>query len=147
MAICHPMKAHKICTQRRAKKIICTVWVVAVVYCAPWLVLTTTKPLYYRGYPQARECAFKRPRDEYLPYYFTDFIVFYMIPLTVSCVLYGLIAWTLFNRRVIRAAGNPSSVVEGPSSSRSQVRAILYRRCYFLPLLENMSRWHQYSTE
>lgn len=145
MAICHPMKAHKICTQRRAKKIICTVWVVAVVYCAPWLVLTTTKPLYYRGYPQARECAFKRPRDEYLPYYFTDFIVFYMIPLTVSCVLYGLIAWTLFNRRVIRAAGNPSSVsvAEGPSSSRSQVRAILYRRCYFLPLLENMSRWYQ----
>ncbi|KAG8312521.1 hypothetical protein J6590_020441 [Homalodisca vitripennis] len=124
MAICHPMKAHKVCTQRRAKKIIFSVWVLAVLYCSPWLFLTTTKPLNYRGFPQARFCDFKRPRDEYLPYYFTDLVVFYLVPLFVSCVLYGLIARTLLNRRVIRAAGKASSTVvltEAASSSRSQV--------------------------
>ncbi|XP_046677384.1 thyrotropin-releasing hormone receptor-like [Homalodisca vitripennis] len=128
MAICHPMKAHKVCTQRRAKKIIFSVWVLAVLYCSPWLFLTTTKPLNYRGFPQARFCDFKRPRDEYLPYYFTDLVVFYLVPLFVSCVLYGLIARTLLNRRVIRAAGKASSTVvltEAASSSRSQVVKML----------------------
>ncbi|XP_054284968.1 thyrotropin-releasing hormone receptor-like [Macrosteles quadrilineatus] len=127
IAICHPMKAQKICTQRRARKIIATVWAVAVVYCAPWLVLTTTKPLQYRGFPEARFCDFKRPRDEYLLYYFTDLVVFYVVPLVISCVLYGLIARTLFNRKVIRAAIKPPAIVatECPSSSKSQVVKML----------------------
>lgn len=117
------MRAHKVCTQRRAKRIICCVWVTAVVYCSPWLVLTTTKPLHYRGFPDARACDFKRPRDYYLPYYFTDLIVFYLVPLVVSCVLYGLIARTLLSRKGVRAVSckKVSEPAEGMSSSRSQV--------------------------
>ncbi|KAF4522506.1 hypothetical protein B566_EDAN002591 [Ephemera danica] len=71
----------------------------AVLYCSPWLGLTITKPLIYRGEPPARCCDFKLPREEYLAYFFADLIVFYLIPLLLSCVLYSLIARVLFARR------------------------------------------------
>jgi len=67
IAICHPMKAKSICTVKRAKKIIVGVWIFAFCYSSPWLGLTTTEPIMYKGHQQAVEmCTFKLSRQEYL---------------------------------------------------------------------------------
>ncbi|XP_024082534.1 thyrotropin-releasing hormone receptor-like, partial [Cimex lectularius] len=106
IAICHPMTAHKMCTTGRAKKITLAVWLTATVYCSPWLALTVTRPLKYRGYPDARECVFRWPRNQYLIVFFTDLVMFYVIPLVLSCILYCLISLTIVNRKVVSAEGN-----------------------------------------
>jgi len=43
IAIGHPMRAQTMCTVSRAKRIIVALWIFGVVYCAPWLGLSTTK--------------------------------------------------------------------------------------------------------
>lgn len=96
IAICHPMKAHKMCTLGRAKRITLAVWAFACVYCSPWIFgLTTTRPLKYQGFPDFMECAFQRPRNEYLFVFFTDLVMFYVIPLILSCILYYFISRSL----------------------------------------------------
>ena len=67
IAICHPMKAQVIenlvsiqidptgnvqyiCTMTRAKRIILTCWIFALVYSSPWLVLTHIKSSFVKGF-------------------------------------------------------------------------------------------------
>ncbi|XP_066908476.1 thyrotropin-releasing hormone receptor-like [Halyomorpha halys] len=107
IAICQPMKAQKICTLGRAKRITLGVWGFASAYCSPWLFgLTTTKPLKYRCQPEVLQCAFGRPRNEYLAVFFTDLIMFYVIPLILSCVLYYYISQSLL-MSTIKHEGTP----------------------------------------
>uniref|UniRef100_T1IRY8 Thyrotropin-releasing hormone receptor n=1 Tax=Strigamia maritima TaxID=126957 RepID=T1IRY8_STRMM len=106
IAICHPMHAHAVCTVRRAKRIICCVWIFALCYCSPWLVLTKTIPLMYEGIPVKEKCTFALSRNSYVGYYFADLIVFYVIPLLLSCVLYGIMARILYDN-AISSAKNP----------------------------------------
>ncbi|KAJ9596702.1 hypothetical protein L9F63_012273, partial [Diploptera punctata] len=54
------------------------------------------------GLPEGEICQFKLPRHQYLVYFFADLILFYVIPLLLSCVLYTLIA------RVICSPERPS---------------------------------------
>ncbi|XP_069998221.1 thyrotropin-releasing hormone receptor [Penaeus vannamei] len=114
IAICHPMKAQTVCTVERAKKITLLVWLFAVCYCAPWLFLTQVVPLRYAVDYPTQECTFKLSRDQYLYYYFTDIVVFYVVPLLLSCVLYSLIA------RILIASQLP----KGPSGDRVRGAAI-----------------------
>ncbi|XP_042858366.1 thyrotropin-releasing hormone receptor-like [Penaeus japonicus] len=100
IAICHPMKAQTVCTVERAKKITLLVWLFAVCYCAPWLFLTQVVPLKYAVDYPTQECTFKLSRDQYLYYYFLDFVVFYVVPLLLSCVLYSFIARILFTSQI-----------------------------------------------
>lgn len=95
IAICHPIKAQFLCTLSRAKKIIMLVWALTCVYCVMWLFLSDTKKLVYDNVVQLT-CAYKVSRSHYLPIYFTDFTVFYVLPLLLATVLYGLIARILF---------------------------------------------------
>lgn len=124
-AICHPMKAHKVCTLRRAKRIIAITWLLAALYCSPWLVLATTKPLYYQGFSGLKKCDFTLPRNQYLVYFFTDLIIFYIVPLGLTCVLYGLIARTLYRRNITHSAVQKSHA-KADAKSRIQVRIIVY---------------------
>lgn len=95
IAICHIMLAQYICTVKRAKKITIFVWIFAIAYCSPWLFLTKVQPMNYDiNYP-TQECTFKLSREYYLYYYLLDIIVFYVIPLVLSVVLYSLMARTL----------------------------------------------------
>uniref|UniRef100_T1HAE5 Thyrotropin-releasing hormone receptor n=1 Tax=Rhodnius prolixus TaxID=13249 RepID=T1HAE5_RHOPR len=111
IAICHPMKAHKICTIGRAKKITVGMWVFAIFYCSPWLFLTETVPVNYRGYPEIHQCIFKRPREEYLVGFFLDLVLFYVIPLILSCILYTLIIRSLNERGKVTVKGAPKGSV------------------------------------
>ncbi|XP_055066816.2 thyrotropin-releasing hormone receptor [Misgurnus anguillicaudatus] len=91
IAICHPIKAQFLCTLSRAKKIIIFVWVFTSLYCVMWFYLSDTKEIVYENVILT-SCAYKVSRNMYLPIYFTDFAVFYVVPLLLATVLYGLIA-------------------------------------------------------
>ncbi|KAG8227545.1 hypothetical protein J437_LFUL000645 [Ladona fulva] len=90
------------------------------IICAKWLtkgspdMVDFAKLIIYKGHPEVRFCDFKRPRQEYLAYFFADLVVFYIIPLLLSCVLYILIARVLFARR--RRFRQPNST-NGASTS------------------------------
>lgn len=95
IAICHPIKAQFLCTLSRAKKIILLVWALTSTYCVLWLFLSDITKLTYDNVVLL-SCGYKVSRSHYLPIYFTDFAVFYVLPLTLATILYGLIARILF---------------------------------------------------
>lgn len=95
IAICHPIKAQFLCTLSRAKKIILLVWTLTSAYCVLWLFLSDVKKLTYDNVVLL-SCGYKVSRSHYLPIYFTDFAVFYVLPLTLATIMYGLIARILF---------------------------------------------------
>lgn len=95
IAICHPIKAQFLCTLSRAKRIITLVWTLTSAYCVMWLFLSDTKKFVYDNVVLL-SCAYKVSRSHYLPIYFTDFAVFYVLPLVLATILYGLIARILF---------------------------------------------------
>ncbi|XP_072317499.1 thyrotropin-releasing hormone receptor [Eucyclogobius newberryi] len=95
IAICHPIKAQFLCTLSRAKKIIMVVWALTSVYCVLWLFLSDTTKLVYDNVVLL-SCAYKVSRNYYLPIYFTDFAVFYVLPLMLATVMYGLIGRILY---------------------------------------------------
>ncbi|KAG0415690.1 hypothetical protein HPB47_007148 [Ixodes persulcatus] len=121
IAICLPMKAQTVCTVKRAKKIILGVWLFACSYCSPWLALTTTEAVYYKGHENIETCTFALSRHHYRSYFFADIILFYVVPLLLSCVLYGLMARVLFQSNFsAKANGTDSKKSASNSSSRVQ---------------------------
>ncbi|KAF7657729.1 hypothetical protein LDENG_00022890 [Lucifuga dentata] len=95
IAICHPIKAQFLCTLSRAKKIILFVWAFTSLYCVMWFYLSDIQELLYDNVTIIT-CGYKVPRRFYLPIYFFDFGIFFVLPLLLSAVLYGLIARILF---------------------------------------------------
>ncbi|MBN3295350.1 TRFR protein, partial [Amia calva] len=95
IAICHPIKAQFLCTLSRAKKIIVFVWAFTSFYCVMWFYLSDTKQMIYADVTVV-VCAYKVSRNLYLPIYFLDFAIFYVVPLMLATILYGLIARILF---------------------------------------------------
>ncbi|XP_030640546.1 thyrotropin-releasing hormone receptor [Chanos chanos] len=95
IAICHSIKAQFLCTVSRAKKIIAGVWIFTSVYCIMWFFLVDTNETVYANGVVVR-CGYRVSRNLYMPIYFLDFTLFYVIPLIVATVLYGLIARILF---------------------------------------------------
>lgn len=91
IAICHPIKAQFLCTLSRAKKIIVSVWAFTSVYCIMWFYLSDEQQLVYDN-AIVKMCGYRVHRKLYLPIYFFDFGVFFVLPLLLSAVLYGLIA-------------------------------------------------------
>lgn len=108
IAICHPIKAQFLCTLSRAKRIILLVWTLTSGYCVMWLFLSDTKTFKYDNV-ELSTCAYKVSRSHYLPIYFTDFAVFYVLPLLLATVLYGLIARILFLNPLPSDPGHTSS--------------------------------------
>ena len=96
IAICHPIKAQFMCTLSRAKKIIVIVWAFTSLYCFMWFYLSDIEKKIYADNVTIVICAYKVSRNFYLPIYFTDFTVFYVVPLMLATILYGLIARILF---------------------------------------------------
>ncbi|XP_031589696.1 thyrotropin-releasing hormone receptor b [Oreochromis aureus] len=95
IAICHPIKAQFLCTLSRAKKIILFVWAFTSIYCLMWFYLSNIQETVYKNITIVT-CAYRVARKFYLPIYFFDFGVFFVLPLLLSAVLYGLIARILF---------------------------------------------------
>ncbi|KAA0202873.1 hypothetical protein HAZT_HAZT011333 [Hyalella azteca] len=114
------------CTVERAKRITRVVWLFAVCYCGPWLFLTEVVSFDPELKFEAQECTYKLSRDQYLYYYFLDLIVFYVVPLLLSCVVYTLIARILF-KSSIRGKTHQTSIEthtidqKRPNAARIQV--------------------------
>ncbi|XP_038224746.1 thyrotropin-releasing hormone receptor-like [Dermochelys coriacea] len=92
IAICHPMRAHTMCTVSRAKRIIAFVWICTSIYCTLWFFLVDINV----NKSQHLECGYKVSRNLYLPIYLLDFALFFVTPLAVATMLYGLIGKILF---------------------------------------------------
>ncbi|OCT84551.1 thyrotropin releasing hormone receptor 2 L homeolog isoform X1 [Xenopus laevis] len=92
IAICHPMRAKTVCTVSRAKRIIAIVWIFTSIYCMFWFFLVDI----HVNKSQQVECGYKVSRNLYLPIYLADFAIFYVTPLLVATILYGLIGRILF---------------------------------------------------
>lgn len=125
IAICHPMRAQRMCTVQRAKRIIIAIWIFTILYCAPWLGLTAVVENEKTGIPQ---CVHRLEREKYLAYYLTDLIAFYVVPLLVSGILYALIARILFINTMPRSKSDEQHctkdkfrVKTSTSNSRKQV--------------------------
>uniref|UniRef100_A0A8C6X9R6 Thyrotropin-releasing hormone receptor n=1 Tax=Naja naja TaxID=35670 RepID=A0A8C6X9R6_NAJNA len=114
IAICHPMKAQTMCTVSRAKRIIAFVWILTSVYCMLWFFLVDVAA----NNSQQLECGYKVSRNLYLPIYLLDFALFFITPLLLATVLYGLLGKVLLQSHALHHA------TVGPSragSSRTRV--------------------------
>ncbi|KAK3548097.1 hypothetical protein QTP70_004524 [Hemibagrus guttatus] len=113
IAICHPMRAHTVCTVSRAKRIIAGVWAFTCVYCMLWLFLVDIQV----NSDGRVQCGYRVSRDLYLPIYLIDFTIFYVIPLLLAIILYGLIARILY----LNPLSHPpdSGTVTAPTLRRS----------------------------
>ncbi|XP_062591739.1 thyrotropin-releasing hormone receptor-like isoform X1 [Saccostrea cucullata] len=87
IGICHSLKAQTICTVSRARRIILALWTIAVLYCSPWFALAKVVPT-YRNNTLVYSCTYTLKRYYYGIYYVFDFLVFYVVPLGLSSVLY-----------------------------------------------------------
>ena len=105
IAICHPMKAQTMCTLQRAKRIIAALWLFGLAYCAPWLALTTIQSKTYIDGTTIQSCTFRLPRNSYVTIYMCDLVIFYVIPLLLTCILYGLIGRILFTTTITATPG------------------------------------------
>ncbi|KAL4234016.1 hypothetical protein ACF0H5_005670 [Mactra antiquata] len=99
IAICHPLRSQTMCTVRRAKRIIAGIWIFGILYCSPWLGLTKLLKE-QRADTVVEICKVRLDRKQYTAYYMTDLILFYIIPLLIAAVLYGLIARILFRTNI-----------------------------------------------
>ena len=119
IAICHPMRAQTMCTVKRAKRIIFVLWTVGILYCLPWLGLITVRKETYKGGLSIEKCDFKLERKSYLTYYMADLVIFYVFPLILTCVLYGLIARILFDTPIPSTPGKANGVNSNSKKSSS----------------------------
>ena len=68
------MRAQTMCTVRRAKRIIASLWGFGVLYCCPWLLLTKTQPIVFSDGTSIDKCTFKLDRHYYVTIYMADLV-------------------------------------------------------------------------
>nr|CAH8869046.1 unnamed protein product [Trichobilharzia regenti] len=108
VGICYPMRAHYMCTIKRAIKIIAGIWIFTLIYNLPWIFMSTTIRQ-HSEYGTFEKCTFAFKRAAYKAIYMFDLILFYVIPLLITAVMYCQISWRLFRTDDIK--GSISSVV------------------------------------
>ncbi|XP_077939091.1 thyrotropin-releasing hormone receptor-like [Gasterosteus aculeatus] len=118
IAICHPMTAQTVCTVSRARRIISVVWICTCVYCMLWFFLVDIQ-VSQDGHVQ---CGYKVKRELYLPIYLIDFSIFYVIPLLLAIVLYGLIAQVLYLSRLPNHCDTSATTLRRSCREASEAR-------------------------
>ncbi|XP_062398167.1 thyrotropin-releasing hormone receptor-like [Sardina pilchardus] len=116
IAICHSMRAQVLCTVARAKRIIAAVWLLTALYCTMWFFLVDVQETRYADGVQVA-CGYRVSRNLYTPIYFLDLTLFYLVPLLVALVLYGLIARILFTSPMADHGGTNGSIHQGRANS------------------------------
>ncbi|VDP91003.1 unnamed protein product [Echinostoma caproni] len=98
VGICYPIRAQYICTVNRAVRIISGIWIFSSLYNMPWLFMTSTIviPSGNPSVPPYEKCTFRFPHTAYQVVYTADFILFYVVPLLVTSIMYIQICWFLF---------------------------------------------------
>lgn len=94
VAICRPLISQRYFTAHRTNLWILGLWLVTLVYCAPWLYLTDVRP--DPDLPTIQLCDFRTSTRHFTRYYFlADLVLFYLIPLIVAVVVYTKIGRVL----------------------------------------------------
>ncbi|XP_041953890.1 thyrotropin-releasing hormone receptor-like [Alosa sapidissima] len=138
IAICHSIRAQLICTVARAKRIIAAVWLLTALYCTMWFFLVDVQETRYADGVLVT-CGYRVSRNLYTPIYFLDLTLFYLMPLLVALVLYGLIARILFMSPLPASLGDrggngsihqgrANSTLHPPASAKANKGAISSRR-------------------
>ncbi|XP_054748306.1 thyrotropin-releasing hormone receptor-like [Lytechinus pictus] len=97
IAICHPMKAHIICSVSRATKIIITLWVFEIIYCSQWCFLLEYREQEYVGGHIFGRCWYHMDKVAYINgVYLVDCFLYYIVPVGVCIPLYAIIGRVLF---------------------------------------------------
>lgn len=119
IAICHSIRAQLLCTVTRAKRIIGAVWLLTALYCTMWFFLVDVQETLYADGVMVT-CGYRVSRNLYTPIYFLDLTLFYVVPLLVALVLYGLIARILFMSPLpasLAECGGHGTVHQGPTNT------------------------------
>ena len=111
IAICHPLKAHKIATYSRCIKIIISIWLISLVCALPYPIHTD---LFYYVYDEQNKpvldsliCNIPNHYYERMMHVFQiSTFIFFVFPLTVLIVLYSLIGLSLRRAELRRAASD-----------------------------------------
>jgi len=82
------------------------------------LLLLNCRSIPYADGTVIETCTFKLARHHYLTYYMADLVIFYVIPLILTCVLYALIARILFLSS--KLSGVPGASPASPAAAAAQ---------------------------
>ncbi|XP_045194328.1 thyrotropin-releasing hormone receptor-like [Mercenaria mercenaria] len=144
IAICHPLRSQTMCTVKRAKRIIAGIWIFGILYCSPWLGLTVLLQE-RRAHTLVDVCRVRLKREQYTAYYMTDLILFYIIPLLIAAVLYGLIARILFKTNISQDSSDV--VMNGKRSRKRQITSRMQVvRMLVVIVFVFMTTWMPYRT-
>ncbi|XP_074063824.1 thyrotropin-releasing hormone receptor [Macrotis lagotis] len=129
IAICHPIKAQFLCTFSRAKKIIIFVWAFTSIYCMLWFFLLDLNMVTYKD-ATVVSCGYKVSRNYYSPIYLMDFGIFYVVPMILATVLYGLIARILFLNPIPSDPKDSQTWRNDPTYLKKNLNAKTASRCF-----------------
>ncbi|XP_055341580.1 D(2)-like dopamine receptor [Paramacrobiotus metropolitanus] len=95
IAACRPLLVLRVCKWQFARKVSLALWIVAFVYCSPWLGLTQIKP--YPRQPGQVICDFRLSHNQYTALFISDLLIFYVIPLLFAGGVYLKLGIILHN--------------------------------------------------
>ncbi|XP_022236815.1 trissin receptor-like, partial [Limulus polyphemus] len=99
VAIVHPMWKKRIITTRRLRVVMALVWTVSAVYCSPRLFMFGTSAVPLRG-THFVICHMKRSLYNSKTYDIVNFVVCFLLPLTIISVVYSIICVRLWKSRI-----------------------------------------------
>ena len=119
IAICHPIKAHTMCTVSRARRTAMVVWLFGILYCSPWLFLTTIRQITFESVDVSIEkCDFLLSRKLYGFFFVFDLVAFYLLPLLLSIILYSLMTRVLVRSSHLQHQSTQRDVTESCLASQ-----------------------------
>ncbi len=96
IAICHPMKAKLICSVSRASKIIIGLWIFGIGYSILYIIIIKYDYILGNDDNFYHRCWYKENPKLIQIVYLSDVALYYVLPVGLSCILYGLIGRVLF---------------------------------------------------
>uniref|UniRef100_A0A1I8H2D1 Thyrotropin-releasing hormone receptor n=1 Tax=Macrostomum lignano TaxID=282301 RepID=A0A1I8H2D1_9PLAT len=145
VAICRPMRAHALCTVRRAKRIICAIWLCGLAYNSPWLYLATLVPV-RRLNDTVSACGHRLNRTDpgYAALYVGDLLLSYLAPLVLLSVLYTAVARVLFRSSAPSAeSGQPMRPLRTFNTARSLRSRAQVVKMLFVVVYRIVSEWYR----
>ncbi|XP_065281718.1 neuropeptide receptor 15-like [Dermacentor albipictus] len=100
VAIVHPMRAHLLCCRKRVRLVIGALWPLSALLAAPNLVYHEIHGVR----PGFAPCVMHFPSFEaFVLFKYAEFLLFYLLPLVIQCVLYTIVGLRLFSAESFRS--------------------------------------------
>ncbi|KAG9343394.1 hypothetical protein JZ751_014375 [Albula glossodonta] len=116
VAVVHPLRAKYVVTRAHAKRVILSVWGVAMLCAVPNTSLHGVVPL-LRSFPESAVCTLVKPRWMYCLLIQVTTVLFFLVPMLSLSILYLLIGLRLRRQRALRTPGANASLCQGGCSA------------------------------